>query len=237
MDQQRLKEVIYRRQHVVVLNKAGISVPSEIPDFRSSQGLYQNVEEAPETILSASFFRDHPDRFYDFYRSKMIYTQATFNCAHLTLARLEKAGRVKAIITQNIDGLHQQAGSLNVIELHGSIHRNFCQKCKKAFGVEKILNSIIPLCVCGGIIKPDVILYEEPLHECDLAKAIEEVGRADCLIVVGTSLLVNPAAALVHYFRGNDLIIINKSVTPYDNYASLIIRSPLETVLTEELLR
>ncbi|QVK16780.1 NAD-dependent protein deacylase [Mycoplasmatota bacterium] len=243
MDQiKKLKDLINKANDIVVMTGAGISVPSGIPDFRSSNGLYNNKDNdmtdiSPETILSYSFFKEYPDKFYTFYRNKMICLDALPNIAHKTLAELESMGKVKAIITQNIDGLHQLAGSKKVIELHGSIHRNYCTKCQKSYSLSKILQAKgIPTCDCGGIIKPDVVLYEEALSSSVLDNSLIEIEKADLLIVVGTSLLVNPAASLIHYFRGSNLVIISKGITPYDNYAKLVIHKPLETILTPELL-
>lgn len=231
-----LKSLIHKSQAVVFLTGAGISVPSGIPDFRSADGLYQDQNESlsPEEILSHRFFILHPDQFYQFYKSKMLYLDCEPNIAHRTIAKLKQ---VQAVITQNIDGLHQKAGSTNVIELHGSVERNYCMKCGQFYPVSKIVvETGVPRCDCGGIIKPDVVLYEELLPEQALNEAIKQIKKADLLIVVGTSLLVNPAASLLHYFSGSNLVIINSSATPYDRYANLVIREPLETILTEELL-
>ena len=194
---------------------AGVSTESGIPDFRSEDGLYrQSYATPPETILSHSFFMAHPDEFYRFYRDKMLCLTAKPNAAHRTLAKLEAEGRCKAVITQNIDGLHQLAGSHNVLELHGSVHRNHCMKCGKAYGVEAIQQSTgVPHCSCGGIIKPDVVLYEESLDDKVLIAAVHAVQSCDLLLVGGTSLAVYPAAGLIDYYRGHKLVVINKN--PY----------------------
>jgi len=233
--------MITKSNYIVVMTGAGMSVPSGIPDFRSSSGLYNtgdNKNISPEEILSHSFFVQYPEKFYKFYNTKMIYQNALPNIGHKTLAILEKEGKVKAVITQNIDGLHQEAGSNEVIELHGSIHRNYCQKCGKTYGLKSIINEKkVPKCICGGIIKPDVVLYEEALPAEAIENALMHIQKADLLLVIGTSLLVHPAASFIHYFRGNNLVIINKGKTPYDNFADLVINESLETILTENLLK
>jgi len=231
-----LKNMIKSSEYIVFMTGAGISVPSGIPDFRSASGLYSETiyNVSPETILSHTYFMRYPEKFYDYYRNKMLYLDAEPNIAHQTIAKMQN---VKAVITQNIDGLHQKAGSPVVIELHGSVHRNYCMKCGKFYPVETIAyNEGVPKCECGGIIKPGVVLYEELLDEKAISDAIYHIRNADLLIVVGTSLLVNPAASLIYYFKGENLVIINKSPTPYDDYAKLIIRDNLETVLTDDLL-
>lgn len=231
-----LKNMIKSSEYIVFMTGAGISVPSGIPDFRSASGLYSETiyNVSPETILSHTYFMRYPEKFYDYYRNKMLYLDAEPNIAHQTIAKMKN---VKAVITQNIDGLHQKAGSPVVIELHGSVHRNYCMKCGKFYSVETIAyNEGVPKCECGGIIKPGVVLYEELLDEKAISDAIYHIRNADLLIVVGTSLLVNPAASLIYYFKGENLVIINKSPTPYDDYAKLIIRDNLETVLTDDLL-
>ncbi len=231
-----LKNMIKSSEYIVFMTGAGISVPSGIPDFRSASGLYSETiyNVSPETILSHTYFMRYPEKFYDYYRNKMLYLDAEPNIAHQTIAKMKN---VKAVITQNIDGLHQKAGSPVVIELHGSVHRNYCMKCGKFYPVETIAyNEGVPKCECGGIIKPGVVLYEELLDEKAISDAIYHIRNADLLIVVGTSLLVNPAASLIYYFKGENLVIINKSPTPYDDYAKLIIRDNLETVLTDDLL-
>lgn len=231
-----LKNMIKSSEYIVFMTGAGISVPSGIPDFRSASGLYSETiyNVSPETILSHTYFMRYPEKFYDYYRNKMLYLDAEPNIAHQTIAKMKN---VKAVITQNIDGLHQKAGSPVVIELHGSVHRNYCMKCGKFYPVETIAyNEGVPKCECGGIIKPGVVLYEELLDEKAISDAVYHIRNADLLIVVGTSLLVNPAASLIYYFKGENLVIINKSPTPYDDYAKLIIRDNLETVLTDDLL-
>jgi NAD-dependent deacetylase len=230
----KIQALIQNSENIVVMTGAGMSVPSGIPDFRSASGLYN---DNPEEILSHSFFVSYPDKFYDFYRNKMLYPNALPNIGHKTLAQLEEKGKIKAIITQNIDGLHQLAGSNNVIELHGSIHRNYCQKCNNEYSLDKVIKSTgIPLCNCGGIIKPDVVLYEEALPTQAIEAALNYVTTADFLLVIGTSLLVHPAASLIHYFKGKNLVILNKGNTPYDRIAHLVIHEPLEKVLTPDVL-
>ncbi|MFA5576459.1 MAG: NAD-dependent protein deacylase [Tissierellaceae bacterium] len=222
----RLREMIRESQNIVFFGGAGVSTESKIPDFRSETGLYttsKNTQYPPEYMLSYSCFLKDTEDFYEFYKKKMIYQEAKPNAAHIVLADLEKAGKLRAVITQNIDGLHQMAGSVNVLELHGSIHRNYCTKCNKFFPLKYILDSpSIPECdQCGGIVKPDVVLYEEGLNMYTLDRAVEYIERADMLIVGGTSLRVYPAAGLIEYYRGNKLVLINKSETPYDSRAAL----------------
>lgn len=210
-----------------------MSTESGIPDFRSQGGLYsQQYEYPPETILSHEFFQSHTDKFYNFYRRKMIATHALPNSAHYYLARLERMGILKAIITQNIDNLHQMAGSSNVLELHGSVYRNYCVNCGAFYTVDKIINSqSVPRCdVCGGIIKPDVVLYNEPLNQRVWQSSLMAVAQADMLIVGGTSLTVYPATYIVDCYRGNRLVLINKSVTQYDYRANLCINQPIGQV-------
>ena len=236
-----LKDIIETSNNIVFFGGAGVSTESSIPDFRSETGLYKtknNFSYPPEVMLSHSFFINHPEDFFDFYRAKMIYKDAKPNLAHYTLAELEKRGKVKAVITQNIDGLHQMAGSKKVLELHGSIHRNYCTKCNKSFDLDYILNSktIIPKCdTCGEIIKPDVVLYEEGLNIDIINESVEFISKADVLIVGGTSLVVYPAAGLVNYFKGKKLILINKSSTPYDRKADLVINDSIGKVLKDTL--
>ncbi len=228
-------EIINSSENIVFFGGAGVSTESGIPDFRSSGGLYnQKYRYPPETILSHSFFKSHPEEFFEFYRNKMIFTAAKPNITHTVLARLEKLGKLRAVITQNIDGLHQAAGSKTVYELHGSVHRNYCTKCHKFYGLDKILStSGVPLCDCGGIIKPDVVLYEEPLDEDCIQKSIRAIENADVLIVGGTSLNVYPAAGFIRYYASDKLIIINKSPTPYDSRADLIINDSLGNVFSQ----
>jgi len=230
-----LKEWTRNSSNIVFFGGAGVSTESGIPDFRSTDGLYnQKYDYPPETILSHSFFRQRTSDFYKFYRDKMICTGAKPNITHIKLAELEKQGRLKAVITQNIDGLHQEAGSQTVYELHGSIHRNYCMKCQKFHGISAITSSQdIPLCECGGIIKPDVVLYEEGLDEEVLNASVNAISNADILIVGGTSLAVYPAAGLLQYYRGNKLVLINKSSTPADNKADLLIHAPLGGVFSQ----
>lgn len=234
----KLKKLVSESSNIVFFGGAGVSTESGIPDFRSEQGIYNTVKNfgyPPEQILSHSFFMKNPEKFYDFYRSTMIYENAKPNLAHLGLAKLEKQGKLKAIVTQNIDGLHQLAGSKTVYELHGSIHRNYCMKCGKFYPLSTITESKgVPQCKeCGGIIKPDVVLYEEGLDEEIINNSIKAIKKADMLIVGGTSLNVYPAASFVNYYDGNKLILINKSKTPYDRYADLLIHDSIGKVFDE----
>ena len=229
MSKNKLKEILDCSNNIVFFGGAGVSTESNIPDFRSANGLYNentNSNYSPEEILSHTFFMEHTKDFFDFYNSRMIYKDAKPNNAHVALAKLEELGNLKAVITQNIDGLHQMAGSKNVLELHGSIHRNSCMRCHKFFDLSYIINSTnIPKCdVCGGIVKPDVVLYEESLDSDILESSIEFISKADVFIVGGTSLSVSPASGLVSYYRGSKLILINKTQTLYDNKADLIFR-------------
>ena len=225
----QLQEIIEENDNIVFFGGAGVSTESGIPDFRSQNGLYnQKYKYPPETILSRRFFNANPEEFFRFYRDKMICDTAKPNAAHYKLAELEKAGKLKAVITQNIDGLHQVAGSKNVMELHGSILRNHCMKCGKFFGLDVVKNSEgVPRCECGGIIKPDVVLYEEELDDDVMGKAKRAVRNADVLIIGGTSLSVWPAAGLINYFSGGHLIVINKAPAARDRYADLVIREPI----------
>lgn len=211
-----LKNWIAESSNIVFFGGAGVSTESGIPDFRSTDGLYhQQYDYPPETILSHSFYCARPEEFYRFYRDKMLCTDAKPNAAHLKLAKLEQQGKLRAVITQNIDGLHQKAGSKNVLELHGSVYRNYCRKCGKFYGVETVQQSRgVPHCECGGIIKPDVVLYEEGLDEDTISSAVSAIRAADVLIIGGTSLSVYPAAGLVRYYRGNKLVVINKTALP-----------------------
>lgn len=225
---QKAAQFLIKASGIVVLTGAGASTESGIPDFRSSDGLYNKPKQydyPAEVLLSHSFFVQHTDIFYDYYFNNLVYRDAKPNDCHIALAELEKLCRVKAVITQNVDGLHQQAGSSNVIELHGSTKRNFCMKCHRPYSLEELDQSSVPRCShCGGIIKPDVVLYEEPLNEKNLLSAIRETAAADVLLVIGTSLAVYPAAGLLNYYRGNKLIIVNISPTPFDDIANVIIR-------------
>ena len=228
-----LKIWIEASDNIVFFGGAGVSTESGIPDFRSTDGLYhQKFEYPPETILSHTFFYQHTEYFYRFYREKMLPLEAEPNAAHRALAALERAGKLRAIVTQNIDGLHQKAGSKNVYELHGSIWRNYCTKCGKSYSAEFIRDSGgVPHCACGGLIKPDVVLYEEGLDEKTIKGAVRAIAEADVLIVGGTSLTVYPAAGLIRYYGGNRLVLINRDETPYDGYANLIFREPIGQVL------
>lgn len=239
-DKNQFKQWLKEANKIAVMTGAGFSVPSGIPDFRSAGGLYEEENEfsyPPEMILSRTFFFGQTRAFYEFYRAKMVYPDARPNVAHHTLAKLEEFGKDVTVITQNIDGLHQKAGSTRVIELHGSIHRNYCIKCQTFYSLNEVLKSEdIPRCQrCDDIIKPDVVLYEEQLNQNDLEQAVMAIGQADVLIVAGTSLNVQPAASLVHYYKGNRFVLINLSRTPYDHYANLVFYKPLETVLSDEL--
>lgn len=233
---EKLKEIINNSKNIVVFTGAGISVPSGIPDFRSSNGLYSEKIKgniSPETVISHDSFMLLPNEFYEFYKEKMIYASAKPNIAHKFFAGLEKQGKVNAVVTQNIDGLHQLAGSKNVLELHGSIYRNFCTKCHKAFDLDYILNSSgVPKCdKCGAVIKPDVVLYGEMLDGNVVSSAIKAIQNADTLIVVGTSLVVQPAASFVQMFKGENLVILNKSKTPLDSLATLVIKGDIEKII------
>lgn len=221
----QLQRWVEESHNIVFFGGAGVSTESKIPDFRSTDGLYnQEYVYPPETILSHSFYQRNTEEFFRFYKQKMIFPGAQPNRAHLALARLETLGRVKAVITQNIDGLHQVAGSREVLELHGSVHRNYCSRCGMFYNLDAVVKSEgIPKCECGGFIKPDVVLYEEALDQDIWSKAIHYIKNADLLIVGGTSLTVYPAAGLVDYYRGNRLVLINKTVTPMDDKANLVI--------------
>lgn len=237
---QKAIQMIKESNNIVAFTGAGVSTESNIPDFRSSGGLFSDLGKKysypPEFILSRTFFDQHPDLFYDFYRSKMIYRDALPNDSHLALAKLEEMGKVKAVITQNIDGLHQMAGSKNVLELHGGVNRNFCMNCGKEFSLDYIMakGEGVPSCDdCGGLVKPDVVLYEEPLNQQIMHKAIEYIAAADVLIVMGTSLVVYPAAGIVDYYRGNKLILINKTETPYDSKANVVLHEKAGTIMRQ----
>lgn len=230
----KFKQIINDSDNIVFFGGAGVSTESNIPDFRSETGLYNAVSKygcSPEQILSHTFFENHTETFYKYYKENMLYLDAKPNDAHYALAKLEAEGKLKAIITQNIDGLHQLAGSKNVIELHGSVHRNYCRKCNAFYDANYVKNSKdITKCQCGGIIKPDVVLYEEGLNDNCVVNAIDYIRNAEILIVGGTSLSVYPAASFVNYFRGNKLVFINKSSTPYDRKAALVIDQPIGEV-------
>lgn len=229
---EKLKNVIEKSNNIVFFGGAGVSTESNIPDFRSTDGLYnEKWEYPPEEILSHSFFYHNPKYFYKFYKEKMIYKDAKPNFAHIFLANLEKEGKLKAIITQNIDRLHQLAGSQNVIELHGNVYENYCISCGEEYDVDKILSSVsIPRCSCGGIIKPKVVLYEEGLNQEDITDALKAISNCDTLIVAGTSLSVYPAANFIEYFQGTNFILINRDKTPYDHYANLVINESVGEV-------
>lgn len=233
MDIKALQQIIDETDNIVFFGGAGVSTESGIPDFRSTDGLYNmKYKYPPETILSHSFFVSHTDEFYEFYRDKILYLEAKPGKAHIKLTELEQAGKLKAVITQNIDGLHQKAGSKNVLELHGSVYRNYCQKCGKPYDVTFIVQSTgIPKCDCGGAVRPDVVLYEEGLDQSVLLSAAEYISYADVLVIGGTSLAVYPAAGLIEYFGGSKLILINKSTTPYDSKAHLVINESIGETL------
>ncbi len=236
----RLREIIEKSNNIVFFGGAGVSTESNIPDFRSEKGLYsaqQQFGRSPEEMLSHSFFVTHTETFFDYYKNNLIYRDAQPNKAHLALADLEKEGKLKAVITQNIDGLHQKAGSKKVYELHGSVSRNYCMDCGAPYDIDFIMDEAnckngVPICPkCGGIIKPDVVLYEEVLDENCLAGAINAIEQADVLIIGGTSLVVYPAAGLIRYFRGSHLVLINKQPTQYDHMADLVINDSIGTVM------
>ena len=229
---QQFKQMVNESNNIVFFGGAGVSTESGIPDFRSKDGLYnQKYDYPPEEILSHTFFINHTDAFYKFYKDKMNSLKYEPNITHIKLAKLEEEGKLKAVVTQNIDGLHQKAGSKNVYELHGSVLRNYCMKCHKFYDAEYVFNSTgIPTCSCGGTIKPDVVLYEEGLDEETLENAIWAIQNADLMIVAGTSLTVQPASSLLNYYKGNKLVLINRDVTPYDNRANLVIHESLGNV-------
>ena len=237
MDEQirKLKELVDGSHNIVFFGGAGVSTESGIPDFRSVDGLYhQKFRYPPETMLSHSFYMAHKAEFYEFYRAKMLAPDARPNAAHRKLAQWEQEGKLKAVITQNIDGLHQKAGSREVLELHGSVLRNYCEKCGKFYGLETILHSEgVPRCSCGGTVKPDVVLYEESLDEDVMDRALRYIQSADLLIIGGTSLVVYPAAGLVRYFRGRHLVVINKGETGGRVGADLTIDGPIGEVLSQ----
>lgn len=229
---ERLQKIINESDNIVFFGGAGVSTESGIPDFRSTDGLYnQQYDYPPETILSHDFFYANTEEFYRFHRNKMIYKDAKPNMAHIQLAKLEKVGKLKAIVTQNIDNLHTAAGCKNVLELHGNVYRNYCTKCHKSYDVDYIIeNTPIPKCLCGGVIKPDVVLYQESLDNSTLEKSVYHIKNSDVLIVGGTSLNVYPAAGLINYYKGNNLVLINKSATPYDREADMIINESIAKV-------
>lgn len=234
---QQLQEIIDNSDNIVFFGGAGVSTESGIPDFRSESGIFKSLEkygDTPENLISHSYYMDHTEEFFEYYKDTLVFNDAEPNAAHLKLAELEKSGKLKAVITQNIDGLHQKAGSKEVLELHGSVHRNYCQICNKSYDLDYILESDgIPRCDCGGIVKPDVVLYEEPLNNAVLNFSVDYISQADTLIIGGTSLVVYPAAGLINYFNGKNLVLINKSETPYDNIASLVINDALGKTLSQ----
>ena len=231
--QQELQRMIDESKRIVFFGGAGVSTESHIPDFRSSDGLYnEQYQYPPEQVVSHTFFVKKPELFYDFYKNKMMFLDAKPNAAHLKLAELEQAGKLTAVITQNIDGLHQMAGSKEVLELHGSIHRNYCQECGKFYDAAYVKQAEgIPRCECGGVIKPDVVLYEESLDNLTIQKSIRAISQAEMLMIGGTSLVVYPAASFIDYFRGKYLVVINKSATSRDSQADLCIQEPIGEVL------
>ena len=240
-----LGQWIEQSDSFVFFGGAGVSTESGIPDFRSADGLYnENSEIPPERIISHTFFKMHPKEFFEFYKTKMVYTKAKPSVTHMTLARLEKEGKCKAVITQNIDGLHQAAGSVNVLELHGSIYRNYCIKCGRPYDLDAVMTGKgirlgegrfdgVPVCECGGIIKPDVVLYEESLDESVLKESVSLISNTPMLIIGGTSLNVYPAAGLLQHFRGSHIVLINKEPTPFDENADLLIQGALGDVFKE----
>ncbi len=234
---EKLKERILKSNYIVFFGGAGVSTESNIPDFRSKDGIYNTISRygrPPEEILSHGFFMSNPKGFYDFYKNNMIYAEAKPNKAHRALAELEQRGMLKAVITQNIDGLHQMAGTREVLELHGSVYRNYCMKCGEKYGLDYILQcpEPVPVCThCGDVVKPDVVLYEESLDMGILSRAAAHVEKADMLIVGGTSLAVYPAAGLLHHYKGDSLVLINKSTTQFDNRANLVIHESIGEVL------
>ena len=233
---EELKNIISNSNNIVFFGGAGVSTESGIPDFRSVDGLYnQKYKYPPETILSHTFYRSYPEEFFRFYKDKMLYTDAEPNTTHKALAKLEEMGKLKAVITQNIDGLHQKAGSKKVLELHGSVLRNYCEKCHTFHDLDYMISADgVPTCKkCGGRVKPDVVLYEEGLDDNTIQESVNFIRNCEVLIIGGTSLGVYPAAGLIDYYRGNKLILINKSSTPKDNYANLIINDSLGNVFSQ----
>ena len=228
-----LKTWVQESKAIAFFGGAGVSTESGIPDFRSTGGLYhQEWKYPPETILSHTFYKSNPEEFFRFYRAKMLAPEAKPNAAHRKLAEWEAAGKLTAVVTQNIDGLHQAAGSKHVCELHGSVHRNYCERCGKFYGLDFILNGTgVPRCTCGGVVKPDVVLYEEGLDQSVMNDAVDSIARADLLIIGGTSLNVWPAAGLINYFRGKRLALINKSAVARDLSAGLVITDPIGEVM------
>ena len=232
---EKLQKMIDESERIVFFGGAGVSTESGIPDFRSVDGLYnQKYDYPPETILSHTFYIKRPDEFFRFYRDKMLFTDAKPNAAHIALAKLEEAGKLTAVVTQNIDGLHQAAGSKKVLELHGSVLRNYCEKCNKFYDINAVLTSSgVPTCECGGRIKPDVVLYEEGLDQNTLSESVRAISEADLLIIGGTSLAVYPAAGLIDYYHGNKLVLINKTPTARDTMANLVITGSIGEVFSQ----
>ena len=230
-----LKQWVSESSRIVFFGGAGVSTESGIPDFRSVDGLYhQKFEYPPETIISHSFYVKNPEYFFRFYREKMLPLGFEPNITHKKLAQWEQAGKLQAVVTQNIDGLHQKAGSRKVYELHGSVLRNYCTRCGKFFSAEFVKNGVgVPHCDCGGIVKPDVVLYEEGLDQEVIAKSVHAIRNADMLIVGGTSLTVYPAAGLIQYYRGDRLVLINRDATPYDDQADLVLHESLGEVFSQ----
>ena len=232
---EKLQKMIDESERIVFFGGAGVSTESGIPDFRSVDGLYnQKYDYPPETILSHTFYIKRPDEFFRFYRDKMLFTDAKPNAAHIALAKLEEAGKLTAVVTQNIDGLHQAAGSKKVLELHGSVLRNYCEKWNKFYDINAVLTSSgVPTCECGGRIKPDVVLYEEGLDQNTLSESVRAISEADMLIIGGTSLAVYPAAGLIDYYHGNKLVLINKTPTARDTMANLVITGSIGEVFSQ----
>ncbi len=234
---QKLADLLRGSDNIVFFGGAGVSTASNIPDFRSANGLFhQKLHRtlSPEEMVSRTFYERYPEDFFDFYKKYLVYPEAEPNDCHKALAKLEQMGKLKAVVTQNIDGLHQKAGSKVVYELHGSVLRNYCTRCHKFYGVDTILEADgVPHCECGGVIKPDVVLYEESLDDTVINKAVSAIAKADTLIIGGTSLIVYPAAGLIQYYRGRKLVLINKSVTQADSYAQLVIHDDIASVMKD----
>ncbi|WP_098742609.1 NAD-dependent protein deacylase [Paenibacillus sp. EZ-K15] len=236
---EQLATWIEASDYIVFFGGAGTSTESGIPDFRSAAGLYQSEHQSPyppEVMLSHTFFMKHPEVFYDFYRSKMLHPHAQPNGCHRLLSRLEHDGKLKAVVTQNIDGLHQTAGCSEVLELHGSVHRNYCMDCSRFYSLQEILDikETVPRCKdCGGLVRPDVVLYEEELDQNIIMRSIQEISTADLLIIGGTSLTVHPAASLISYFHGSKVALLNADPTPYDHRAGLLIADRIGQVMTQ----
>ena len=233
----RLAEMIEKSHNIVFMTGAGMSTESGISDFRSENGIFNTIKKygrSPEELLSHSFFTAHPDKFYEYYKPNFLLTDIEPNAGHNAIVKLEKEGRVRAVVTQNVDGLHTKAGSKNVYELHGTIYRNYCVRCGKEYTVDDVKNCDgVPHCTCGGVIRPDIVLYEEPLDDYTIRAASQAVTEADMLIVCGTSLVVYPAAGLVPMYSGERLVIINKTETPYDRYADIVLHESIGEVLVE----